>query len=281
MSRFARELREPWGILVGGLIGGAAWAVGVAPVLAIGAGIATLTVKVVAGLTGGGGEPEVEEERALPVIRGTPEAAWVARAEAAQRSVADVCRSARRGPLAERLSTMGRETEATLASIRRMAGQTSAVGVAMSRIDEERVEADQERLEKDLASETDPRLRAEDERSLAAVRAQAGAFDRMKAVREMLLARLESGAIGLEGVVARLAEVVALAETSAIMPDTSGVDALTTELEGLRAGLVEVEAVTERALAPLSLPDVGPGAGSVAPSRPAEPPGPRGTRATG
>jgi hypothetical protein len=78
-------------------------------------------------------------------------------------------------------------------------------------------------------------------------------------------------------VVARLAEVVALAETSGIMPDTTGVDALTTELEGLRAGLVEVEAVTERALAPLSLPE----AGSVAPSRPAEPPGPRGTRATG
>jgi hypothetical protein len=273
-GRLRRELSEPWGILVSGLIGGAAWAVGVAPVLAVGAGVATLAVKVAAGIAARNrpAETEVVDERALPVVKGSPEAGWVARAQQAQHAVSDVKRSCRPGPLLERLSTVDSETGSSLASLRRMAGQASAVGQAMVRIDGTRLGPERDRLKRAIAAEDDPRLRAEEQRSLAAVQSQIDSYTRLAQARETLLARLESGTLGLEGVVARLAEVVALAETSGLVPDTTGVDALTAELEGLRAGLVEAEAVTQQTLAPLDLAEPG----SVAPDPPRLP-GRRGT----
>ena len=57
--------------------------------------------------------------------------------------------------------------------------------------------------------------------------------------------------IGLESVVARLAEVVALAESTGGSHDPAGqVSELASEVEGLRVGLVEAEALSRGVLDP-------------------------------
>ena len=60
---------------------------------------------------------------------------------------------------------------------------------------------------------------------------------------------MQAVALGLEGLVARLAEVLALAETAGRLEDTAGeVAELAHEMEGLRVGLAQAEAVSRGAL---------------------------------
>jgi hypothetical protein len=267
------EAKDPWSYVVAamtGIAGGVALALGPATVAAgaaVGAlvGATVLATKVL----GGAFVREQIAERRLRVIDRTPEAAWVERAEAAQRSFAELCASAPPGPIAERITTFGAETDASLASLQRLAGQASAVRTALARIDAQRLAAEHDRLTTALHQDADPAVRTEHERAFASVQGQLDAYQRLAGALTMLLARLESGTIGLEGLVARLAEVVALAETSGAATERlSEVDSLAEELEGLRAGLVEAEGVTNRAIEGLApLPGAVPGSvpGSSAP----------------
>jgi hypothetical protein len=92
-------------------------------------------------------------------------------------------------------------------------------------------------------------MRAELERSAAAVRDRADVRDRLVSARDTLLARMQATALGLEGLGARLAEVLAMSATTGGV-DTSADDIadLALELDGLRAGLAETEALSRRAL---------------------------------
>jgi hypothetical protein len=260
------EVRDPWSYVLGGLAGGMTWAVltgvAVAAPAALAVGAAVFGAKVVAGAFTDRGQARQRRrrERRLPVLSRTDEAAWLARAEQAQRAFADIARSAPEGPVAERVRAFGAETDQSLASLDRLAGQASAVRVALGRIDPRRLVAERDRLA--AAPSPDPAVAAERARSAAAVQSQLDAYQRLLLALTTVLARLESGALGLEGLVARLAEVVALTETSATASDgLSQVDDLATELEGLRAGLVEAEGVSTRAIQGLApLPAAGPGA---------------------
>jgi hypothetical protein len=255
------EVRDPWSYVLGGVAGGLAWAlipVGIvaAPVVGVGVGAAVVAAKV---LTGAFSHPENKpkryRERRLPVAEHSNEAEWLDRAERAQRAFRDIAASAPDGPVAERVRAFGAQTDDALASLDRLAGQASAIRLALGRIDPARLAEERDRLAAALRADTDPAVRAERERSLASVEAQGQGYTRLYAALSTLLARLESGALGLEGLVARLAEVVALAETSGTASGSlSQVDDLATELDGLRAGLVEAEGVSTRAvegLAPL------------------------------
>jgi hypothetical protein len=271
------EVRDPWSYVLGAFAGGMTWALlgtaaGVAAgPLGLAVGAAVFGAKVVTGaFTSGGRDRQVRRgERRLPVTARTAEAAWVERAEAAQRVFDDIARSAPDGPVAERVRAFGAETDSSLASLERLAGQASAVRTALGRIDPRRLIAERDRLDADGGG--DPRVAAERARSVAAVQGQLDAYQRLTLALTTVLARLESGALGLEGLVARLAEVVALTETSDTATDgLSQVDDLAAELEGLRAGLVEAEGVSTRAiqgLAPLPAADptttTGPAPGSV------------------
>jgi hypothetical protein len=150
--------------------------------------------------------------------------------------------------------------EDALSSLQRLAGQVSAVRLAMSRIDPRRLQYERDRLTADEQAGLDPAVLAERQRSLASVRNQLDTYQRLAVAIATLLARLESGTLGIEGLVARLAEVVALSETTGVGADLSQVDELAQELEGLRAGLVETEGVTRRAMEGLApLPEAAPG----------------------
>ena len=94
-------------------------------------------------------------------------------------------------------------------------------------------------------------MQAELARSAAAVADRIAVRDRLREVQDTVLARMQAGALGLESVVARLAEVVVLAESTGGSHDTSGqVHELAAEVEALRAGLVEAEALSRRVLDP-------------------------------
>jgi hypothetical protein len=83
---------------------------------------------------------------------------------------------------------------------------------------------------------------------------------RLREAREMLLARMQSAVLGMEGLVVRVAELVALqATTAGGAPLTAArVAELTSDLEGLRAGLAEAERLSRSALSGGDVPGVQP-----------------------
>lgn len=256
------EFKDPWSYVVGGLAGGMAFAVGIFPPAAIGIGAAVLGAKVLTGIFTGGGQKRARKrrERRLPVITRTPEAAWLNRAEEAAETFHDVAASAQEGPIAERVQSFGAQTEESIATLQRLAGQASAVRMAIARIDPRRLQHERDRLQAEHERISDPGVRAERERSVESVRMQLETYQRLAVTLTTLLARLEAGALGIEGLVARLAEVVALADAGGMMGGESQVDELAMELEGLRAGLVETEGVTTRTMQGLApLPEAAPG----------------------
>ncbi len=101
------------------------------------------------------------------------------------------------------------------------------------------------RLEQAARRGGSPGMLAEVARSAAAVRDRIAVRDRLVSARATLIARMEAVTLGLEGLVARLAEVLALAGTSGGLDDpVAEISGLAAELEGLRAGLAETEALS-------------------------------------
>jgi hypothetical protein len=239
------EVRDPWGLLVSAVSGGLAWAVGLDPAAALGIAGAVLAVKVASGTLFG-------RERApagdLPVRQGSPEDAWLRRAEKAARSLRDVAHSAEAGPIADRLRSVVTETGSTISDLRRLAGQTSSVTAAMHRVDLPALQREEAQLQEVLAS-ANVAVHPETERSLASVRSQLDVHRRLYDTASAMLARMQSGALGLESLVARIAELVALGDASPGLGDgLAQLDELASDLEGLRVGLHEAEELSRQAL---------------------------------
>src|SRR3954454_7161356 len=100
----SEELRDPWGLVAGGLSGGMAWAlaagvVGGPPAIALGVGVGALVLGAKA-VTGMFGRDEAAELR-LPELprppRGSVAAQWLDRAEAAVASLAEMAGTAHPG----------------------------------------------------------------------------------------------------------------------------------------------------------------------------------------
>lgn len=130
---------------------------------------------------------------------GSPEAMWLDRAGRALMSITDLRRSARSESIGQRCAAIAIQAEASVATLRRLAYQASVVsGLARS----------------------------------------GARTDRLENTRLELQGRIEGSVLGLEGLVARLAEIVALSEAS---PDVASIDDLAFELETLRSAMVETE----------------------------------------
>ena len=151
--------------------------------------------------------------RALPAPEfGSPEALWLDRAGRALTSIKELRRSARSESIAQRCAAIGIQAEASVATLRRLAYQASVVsGLARS----------------------------------------GARTDRLETTRLELHARIEGSVLGLEGLVARLAEIVALSEAS---PDVASVDDLAFELDNLRAAMVETEEIGRSSVHSLTAP---------------------------
>ncbi len=244
--RFVRELAEPWGLLLAATSAGAAWAVQLPVLAALGVGVTVLAARAgVAAATRPKPLPE-PEERPLPDVEpGSPEAGWVRCAEAAADGFRSISASLGTGPLADRVAAMEPVVQETVDTLRRLAARTSATGKALARVDLGAVSAEKARLRKELKTADDD-IRGDLNQSLESVQAQEDVHTRLSSAQRKLLAQLRSGALGLDGLVARAAELSAATGDSLL--DTTTIGELSEQLEGIRRGVVETEEATRRSL---------------------------------
>jgi hypothetical protein len=261
------QLRDPWGLVAGGISGGMAWALTAAtlggpPAIALGVGIGAVVVgvKAVTGLL----VDDDESERRVPELprppRGSVAAQWLDRAEGAVRGLDDLARTAHPGAAGDAVRNAAQEAGDTLEDLARLGGQVTAVERALQRVDASGLDAEAARLDAAARHAPTDEMREEMSRSAAAVRDRQAVRDRLLGARETLLARMQAVALGLEGLEARLAEVLAMTATTGGVDTTAAeIAELATELDGLRAGLAETEAISRKALAaaPPPLPAEG------------------------
>jgi hypothetical protein len=242
---FKDELGEPWGLLIGATAAGTAWAVNLPLAVAGGIGAAVWLTK--AGLAAWERRRERPRRRELAQVEaGAPEGRWLARAQAAAGTFSELAGSMDAGPLADRVELMRPQVDDTVRTLERLAGQAGAAGRALARIDDHFLADEAQRLEAARAAASQE-IAAELDRSLASVGVQREVYGRLVAARDSVLARLESGTLGLESLVARVVELSAMA-TGGPVSETSAVDQLSDELEGIRQGLAETEEVSKQAL---------------------------------
>jgi hypothetical protein len=72
--------------------------------------------------------------------------------------------------------------------------------------------------------------------------------ERLAGARDELLARMQATALTLEGLVARTAEVLAMSVSGGVDVSADRLADLTADLDGLRSGLAEADAVSRRVL---------------------------------
>jgi hypothetical protein len=135
-----------------------------------------------------------------------------------------------------------------LATMRRLAGQVTAVEDAADRIEPARLTAERDRLAAAVADASSDRVRAERMRSLASVSDQLQVAQRLAGARDELLARMQATALSLEGLVARTAELLAMSVSGGVDASADRLADLAADLDGLRTGLAEAEAVSRRVL---------------------------------
>ncbi|MEP6694777.1 MAG: hypothetical protein ABJB39_09045 [Chloroflexota bacterium] len=196
---------------------GAAWP------LALGAGVLVYTLKLALEL------PWRPYQRRLPAPDpGSPEAFWLQRAANAVRSIKELRRSARSESIADRCAAIAIQAEASVGTLQRLVYQASVVsGIARSR---------------DVTGA----------QIFYAQSARNEAAERLESTRRELHERIEASVLGLEGLVARLAQIVALSEAGG---EVASMDELAFELDSLRAALVETEELGRSSMHALSGPN--------------------------
>src|SRR5256885_7139925 len=232
------DMRDPSGWLLSGVAAAAGLILGLPIPAAILVGISVLAVKLTAGIA-------IAQLASGPdVALGPAEIGWMQRAGRAVAAFRQLARSSRSEPIGQRYMVIGGQAHATLQLLRRVAGQSSTVDRMLQGIDGTRLKEEESRLSKELAGVESDAARREIEISLSLIAEQLRARRRLEQGRAALVARLQSGVLALEGLVPRLAEVVALGQTAGGM-DGAGdrVAELADELEGLRAGLSELDQV--------------------------------------
>jgi hypothetical protein len=250
--RFVKELLDGRGVLLAGIVGGLAWAVGVPVELAAGVGAAVLGLKAGIGSLMG----RSRDGSTLRVRSNSEEDRWLRRAQRAVRRFEGLSSSVRPGPVAEKCAGIGLEATTTLQSLGRLAGQVSAVGSALEQINADALAREGVRIAGELKHTQNAEVTSELERSLESVQEQLDVHKRLRQAQSTLLARMESSTIGLEGLVARLAEILALTETAhPPIQDLQEIDELSDELEGLRLGLAETETLSQRVLSAVQAQD--------------------------
>jgi hypothetical protein len=171
-----------------------------------------------------------------------PEGKWLARCEQSVTAIDALARSAPRGPVADRCRSIATNAALSIEEIRRIAGRATQIGTMLERIDSNRLVAEASLLEADAEVAGSAQVSAELRRAMESLRAQQDVHERLTTAGEAALARVRTASAGLDGLVARMAEIVALSDEG--LPAVTGAAAdnlgqLAQEMEALRAGLAE------------------------------------------
>lgn len=246
----SEELKDPWGWLVAGISGGLGWAVLAAPLgpaaIAVGVAIGAVVLgsKVALGSVRHQEEPQ-RRDRLPEAPARSVQGQFVRRAQAAAGQIHALAdRPADPGLRAE-VGQVDEQAGTVVEALRELAGRVTLVDQALSGADPAAVQQEAARLAFQVQAETDPQIRAEQQRALDAVNSQSQSLARLLKLRERLLARAQTAAVDLESLAARTGELVAVG-TSAYDGDPAGqiLADLTMSLESVRTGLAEAEEVS-------------------------------------
>jgi hypothetical protein len=178
----------------------------------------------------------------LPALQaGTPEATWVERAAAAAASIEELRRTARSETIAQRCAAIARQARLAVTALHRLAYQAGVVAGMTRSTELAELRSAEQRARSELAASTGPG-RAEADRTVASIRARRESAERLDATRRDLGDRIQAGALGLEGVVARVAQIVALTDDTS---RSTSIDDLAAELDALRDALVASDAIDD------------------------------------
>ena len=193
-------------------------------------------------------EPAVTDVPLRRPRRGSPAEQWLVRAEQADRSLADLAAAPGNAVARAQLGPVRDGAAEAAGTLRRLAGQVTAVEEALDRVQVGRLEGERRHLEAAVAAAAGERLRAERQRSLDSVTEQLAVAARLADARDTLLARMQATVFTMEGLVARTAEVLAMSASGGLDLTEDRLAELSGDLDGLRAGLAEAEEVSRRVL---------------------------------
>lgn len=224
------ELTNRWGLLLGAATGGIAWAITLPVYEAVAIGVGVWLLRA-----GFSSMRPRAVSAAAPL--GALESSWLARAARAAENFAAAGAELPAGPSASQVSALRGQVDETVATLRGLAEKSTLTAKALTRVDERTLRSEQDRLTAARGVATGE-VAAELDRSLASVRTQLEVCARITSARKKLLAQLESGAIGLESLVARVAELSTTSIT-ALPAGGSAIDGIADDLEGIRRGIAE------------------------------------------
>ena len=221
-------------------VGGAYLFLGAPLPLAI---LTAILVCVVRGLL----EAVLSYRRTPRPIPGSPEALWVIRAEAAVAAIRRLRASAGSGAVAYRCTVIAKQAADAVVILRHLAYQSGLVSRLAGSTDLAELRRTDASLRHQLGVLGEGPARQQNEYALRSLTARIEAGERLEATQRELVGRIEAGALGLEGLVARVAEIVALSELGSGVAAPQ-VDELAAQLDTLRAALVETEDLGRHAL---------------------------------
>ena len=197
----------------------------------------------------GGLQPRAELDR-MPAVQDAEARAVLARATAAAQRARQIRAEDAEAP-ADIMANAEVATQGAVEALGDLARQVDRVNRAMAAVDPHRVADELARVEHNLKHDTEagPEL-SEERRTMAeSLRSQLAVHRRLSEQRTLVLTRMRSAAIGLEGLAVRLGEIGALysaqEEYSTADADLAGV---ATEMDDLRLGLVEAGRAVRRSL---------------------------------
>lgn len=149
------------------------------------------------------------------------------------------------------LVSAGVASDGAVAALNELGHQVDRLDRALRSVDARRVHTELTRTEESLArdSSASPALTEQREAIAASLRSQLAAHERLRDKRLLVLTRMQSAAVGLEGLAVRLSEVSAL--YSARHDDemtSSDLASVAAEIDALRGDLVDAEASLRESL---------------------------------
>ena len=249
------ELHDPWGWVAAGVTGGLGWAVlagtgltGAVAVLAgAGIGAAVLATKVALGARGRGTHPDepVRARDRLPEPpRDSSQRRMLDRSTSALARMRDLAGRPADPWIAEEAGRAYTESVGVLESMDDLARRVTLLDSSIAAARPDLLMQEIANLQAQLTRTTDPDVRREQDRALAALDSQADAIDRLLRRRDTLLAQMQGSAAGLEGLATRTGELVALGPASQDTEEATRIVAeLTESLDMARQGVEQAHRV--------------------------------------
>lgn len=245
------EIRDPWGWLLAATCGGLGWAV-IAPnagalAMGIGIGAAVLGTKVAVGAAHGARSRrslESPRDRLPAAPAGSRQSELLSRSQVAVRRMADLVERTSDPWVADEVRAVLTQSHSVVEAVDEMSGRVTLLDSSIAVARPDALAHEITVLQRRLPTTTDPDVRREQERALAALDAQADSIDRLLRRRDAALAQMQASTVGLEGLATRTGELVALGSAAVDAEEANRIVAdLTSSLDSVQAGIDEARTI--------------------------------------